>query len=210
MKVMDNNWYKGGYGKVSLLDGFKLHSDIAMAHAMEKTEGDNLKRIWNEFTNNPRTYDAMEIAAIYNTIALEGKSLVMPSVNTDSIMVLPQENSQEKDVKISKMTKEYLKATLQDGGIGSAWTTKNVDLSGDYVVQLNCCPTLYDDNINEMEKYYSKEGLQTYSQLIFTGYFPSDNPRYTICVTMDKKEKPINGKLISRTVNGIVEYLDKH
>ena len=61
-----------------------------------------------------------------------------------------------------------------------------------------------------MEKYYSKEGLQTYTQLIFTGYFPSDNPQYTICVTMDKKGKPIYGKLISNTVNGVVEYLSKH
>ena len=116
----------------------------------------------------------------------------------------------EKDIKTAKMLKEYLKATLQDGGIGSKWTTKEVDLSGDYVVQYNCRPTLYDNNVKDLEKYYSKEGLQTYTQLIFIGYFPSDNPQYTICVTMDKKGKPIYGKLISNTVNGVVEYLSKH
>lgn len=40
--------------------------------------------------------------------------------------------------------------------------------------------------------------------------FPSDNPRYTICVSMDKTGMPIAGKLISNTVNKLAEYLNKH
>lgn len=40
--------------------------------------------------------------------------------------------------------------------------------------------------------------------------FPSDTPRYTICVSMDKIGMPIAGKLISNTVNKLAEYLNKH
>ena len=40
--------------------------------------------------------------------------------------------------------------------------------------------------------------------------FPSDNPKYTICVSMDKTGMPIAGKLISNTVNKLAEYLNKH
>lgn len=40
--------------------------------------------------------------------------------------------------------------------------------------------------------------------------FPSDTPRYTICVSMDKTGMPIAGKLISNTVNKLAEYLNKH
>ena len=40
--------------------------------------------------------------------------------------------------------------------------------------------------------------------------FPSDNPRYTICVSMDKTGMPKAGKLISNTVNKLAEYLNKH
>ena len=83
-------------------------------------------------------------------------------------------------------------------------------ISGDYVVHRNCRPTLYDDNAEQMEQYYSEEGLETYNQVIFTGYFPSDNPKYTICVSMDKTGMPIAGKFISNTVNKLAEYLNKH
>ena len=61
-----------------------------------------------------------------------------------------------------------------------------------------------------MELYFSEEGLETYNQVIFTGYFPSDNPKYTICVSMDKNGLPIAGALISNTVNKLAEYLVKH
>lgn len=212
LRVMDYSWTRGGYGKVSYLDGFKIHSNVAMAHAIGETQPISMKHEWDYVANSPREYDALEIANIYNVIANDGeKEIPYSSVNTDSIRILPiMADVSEKDIKTAKMLKEYLKATLQDGGIGSKWTTKEVDLSGDYVVQYNCRPTLYDNNVKDLEKYYSKEGLQTYTQLIFTGYFPSDNPQYTICVTMDKKGKPIYGKLISNTVNRVVEYLSKH
>lgn len=210
MRIKDHNWHRGGYGKVSFLDGFKWHSNIAMIRAMERRNPASLRYEWLRVADCPREMDALEIAQIYNVAALNGKTIIEVSVNTDSIKVYTPETGSTLDQEIIKMFREYLNATLNDGGIGFRWTTKKVNISGDYVVHRNCRPTLYDDNADQMEQYYSEEGLGTYNQVIFTGYFPSDNPKYTICVSMDKTGMPIAGKLISNTVNKLAEYLNKH
>lgn len=210
MLIKDHNWHRGGYGKVSFLDGFKWHSNIAMVRAMERRNPASLRHDWWRVADCPREMDALEIAQIYNVAALNGKTVIETSVNTDSIKVNTPEAGSTLDQEIIKMFREYLYATLNDGGIGSRWTSKKVHISGDYVVHRNCRPTLYDDNADQMEQYCSEEGLETYNQVIFTGFFPSDNPRYTICVSMDKTGMPIAGKLISNTVNKLAEYLNKH
>ena len=210
MLIKDHNWHRGGYGKVSFLDGFKWHSNIAMIRAMERRNPASLRHEWWRVADCPREMDAMEIAQIYNVAALNGKTIIEASVNTDSIKVYTPEAGSTLDQEIITMFREYLNATLNDGGIGSRWTSPKVHISGDYVVHCNCRPTLYDDNADQMEQYYSEEGLVTYNQVIFTGYFPSENPKYTICVSMDKTGMPIAGKLISNTVNKLAEYLNKH
>lgn len=210
MRIMDHNWHRGGYGKVSFLDGFKWHSNIAMIRAMERRNPASLQHEWWRVADMPREMDALEIAKIYNVAALNGKTVIEASVNTDSIKVYTPEAGSSLDQEIVTRFREYLNATLHDGGIGSKWTSKKVHISGDYVVHRNCRPTLYDDNADKMEQYYSEDGLETYNQVIFTGYFPSDNPKYTICVSMDKNGLPIVGALISNTVNKLAEYLVKH
>ena len=207
--IRDHNWHRGGYGKITYLEGFKQHSNIALVRALEKANS-NLKHDWWEISDNPREMDALSVAALYNVTALNGEKLVIPSVNTASITNETPGETAQSDIKLIHMLKEYLKATLQDGGIGSRLITKNVDISGEFIVHRNCRPTLYDDNLKDVEKYYSDEGLQTYNQVIFTGYFPSDNPRYTICVTMDKEAMPTSGRQICNTVNKLAEYLNKH
>lgn len=210
MRIFDHNWHRGGYGKVSYLDGFKWHSNIAMIRAMERRNPASLQYEWRHVADNPREMDALEIAQIYNVAALNGKTVIEASVNTDSIKVYTPEAGSTLDQEIITRFREYLNATLHDGGIGSKWTSKKVNISGDYAVHRNCRPTLYDENADQMEQYYSEEGLETYNQVIFTGYFPSDNPKYTICVSMDKNGLPLAGALICNTVNKLAEYLAKH
>lgn len=206
--VRDHNWHRGGYGKITYLEGFKQHSNIALVRALEKANS-NLRYRWWTISDNPREMDALSVATLYNAAALNGEKLVLPSVNTDSIINETPDNLAQSDIKLIHMMKEYLKAILQNG-VGSRFITKEVDMSGEFIVHRNCRPTLYDDNLKDVEKYYSDEGLQTYNQVIFTGYFPSDNPRYTICVTMDKEAMPTSGRQICNTVNKLAEYLNKH
>ncbi|MCM1148454.1 MAG: hypothetical protein NC344_11630 [Bacteroidales bacterium] len=210
MQIRDHNWRRGGYGLITYLDGFKRHSNIAFIRAMEKSNHANVKHDWLEVTDNPRVLNAMSVATIYNSIALEGKKVVMPSVNTDSIRIAKAAGFPGKDAQTARIFKQYLKATLQNDGIGSRWITKEVDISGDFVTHRNCRPTIYDVNAPYKKKRNAEDVQETYSHIIFIGYFPSDNPRYTICVTMDKQWLPLSGMFIRRTVNGVVEYLNKH
>lgn len=209
--VKDRNWGKGGFGKITYMDGFKKHSDIAMAHVINVADGVSFQRLWKQCEMYPREIDAMNIAAMYNVVAQDGL-IIEPSVNSDSVEVVHSASvdGTNSDVANVGMTRDILKAILRDGGVDSEWTTKKVDISGDYCVQKNCSPTLYDDNAAELEKFYSKEDLSTYNQVIFTGYFPSDNPRYTICVTMETEGSDCSGKNISTIVNKLAEYLNKH
>lgn len=193
------------HGRLTYKDAIKLHSDIAMAKAMYASYRFHFQRMW-ERNYMPREMDAMTIAALYNAVA-NGGAVFVPSVNSSSVRLDHEDDFP--NAKQIKMAQDILRSTLQDGGIGSQWTTRKVDLSGDYTTYRNCPPTLYDDNAGDLDKYYSEKGMQNYSQVIFAGYLPSDSPKYTICVTMDSQNNEISGKNISSIVNELAEYLNK-
>lgn len=204
--IKDRNMQRGGYGRLSYRDAFKLHSNIAMAKAMYASDHFRFQQMWQR-NYMARETDAMNIAALYNVVA-NGGIVYVPSVISDSVRLDCEEDFP--NARQIKMAQDILRKTLQDGGIGSQWTTRKVDLSGDYTTYRNCPPTLYDDNAGDLDKFYSDEGMQSYSQVIFAGYLPSDTPQYTICVTMDSKHNEISGKNISSIVNELAEYLNKH
>lgn len=207
--VEDHNHADGGFGRTTYYDAFKGHSDIAMLRALEKSFAQNFEHQWWWVADHPRETDALETVQLYNFVASGPPRFIEPSVNTDSIRVSLKKDYTAKDAMQLGMFRKYLWATLQDDGFGSAWTETGADLSGDYLVHHNCRITLYDDNIQDMQKYYSEEGLETYDQAIFIGYFPSDKPRYTICVSMDSR-KHLDGREISNTVNNLTDYLNRH
>jgi len=207
LRIKDHSFYKGGFGRLSYRDAFKQHSYIAMAKAIHAADSTNFKRTWMWVNRSPRETDAMKLAATYSGIALGGMDL-RPSVNTDSVCVVYDEDN-HLTIKQAQLAKEIMKATLQEDGIGSAWTTKKVDIGGDYITHRNCCPTLFDDNAAGIERWHNGD-FRNYDQVIFTGYFPTEQPKYTFCVVMDKKGSPAYGKLLGYTVNKLAEYLNKH
>lgn len=177
-----------------------------MASAMNSANPIGLMHDWFEVADNPRHTDAMQIAAMYNVIGLDGKSIAMPSVNTDSVVIIPVDECPDDEMATIRMLRIYTRTAMQNGDKGSRQT----NIAGDFFVNENCRPTLYDDNVGNLEKYYSKEGLKTYNQVIFAGFFPLDNPQYTICVTMDNEGSSLSEWSIKNTVNSLAEYLSKH
>lgn len=153
--------------RISVLITISLSISSAMIRAMERRYPASLRHEWWRVADCPREMDALEIAQIYNVAALNGKTIIEASVNTDSIKVYTPEAGSTLDQEIITMFREYLNATLNDGGIGSRWTSPKVHISGDYVVHRNCRPTLYDDNADQMEQYYSEERLETYNLCIY-------------------------------------------
>lgn len=115
-------------------------------------------------------------------------------------------DSLEVPKKYISVCHEILKGALEDG-YGSAWTTKEVSMAGYYTTMYNCEPSLLDDNLKDMDLYRDGK-LRTYDQAIFVGYLPADNPRYTFCVTLDKKGKEIKEDALGGIVNSIALYLN--
>lgn len=162
---------------------------------------------WLHVTDSPRALSAYSIASMYNVEDRESAYFSL-ATNCDTVAVVMDEDAVLTERQYS-MCKEILRATLQEGDMGSQWTTSKVDMSGDYSVHQGCKPTVYDGNAEESDRFYNDDKTRTYSQVIFSGYLPSDNPRYAICVTMDKKGGECSGKDISNSVNKIAEYLSK-
>lgn len=207
LQIKDQSWMHGGFGRVRFKEAFIKHSDIAMAKAISAVMPIGFKNIWFQMNNSPRETDVMQIASFYNIIA-NGGIVIIPSVNSDSVHIEITEDAFPTSRQVD-ICRKVLKATLQEDGIGSSWTTKKVDIAGSYAVHRNCQPTLYDDNADEIDRWY-REGFHNYDQVTFNGYLPSNDPRYTISVVMDKKGNPCSGRAVSYTVNKLAEYLNKH
>lgn len=205
--VRDHNWRRGGYGRVTYKEAFTKHSDIAMAKAMYTADPSRFLMLWHDINNSPRVADALQVSAFYNVIANKG-IVIVPSVNTDSVHIEINDDDFPTSRQVD-ICRKVLKATLQEDGIGSSWTTKKVDIAGNYAVHHIYQPALLDENVGEAESWHTEE-FHCYDQIIFTGYLPSDKPRYTICVVMDRKGMESSGKTISYTVNTLAEYLNRH
>lgn len=199
----DPKSWKGKLGKLSYLEAFKKHSNIAIGKALETHEGDETSHfIW--YLERSRTEDPTTIASLYNLIAnqiLLDKGFISTDDKVQTMM-----DSLEVPKKYICTCHEILKGALEDG-YGSAWTTKEVSMAGYYTTMYNCAPSLLDDNLKDMDLYRDGK-LRTYDQAFFVGYLPADNPRYTFCVTLDKKGKEIKEDALGGIVNSIALYLN--
>lgn len=203
--IRDHNYSLGGYGHTTYKEAFKNHSNIAMARALFLADSTSFRDKLMYVFDNPRAMDAYSVASIYNLMDRESAYTYL-ALNTGAVVIADDAALTEKQ---AAMCREILKATLQEDGIGSRWTTDKVDISGEYSLDLYCRPTVYDDNAKELDKYYRGERTKIYRQVTFCGYFPSDNPRYVICVTMNKNNIKCFGKNISNTVNKLAEFLNR-
>lgn len=196
--IKDHNWQVGGFGRMTYREAFKLHSDVAMSTTLFEADSLNFQTTWRYITESPMAIDAITLAYIYSYIANVGN--YDNFVEKTYIQGVLSETDCFLNRKEAELMREILKATLHEGGIGSKWTDQKYNLSGDYLIHRNCTPTSYDNG-------YTREPMKSYGQLLFIGYMPSENPRYTICVTTDRKDYYYNGRRIKNIVNHIAESL---
>ena len=90
--IRDHNWQRGGFGKITYLEGFKQHSNIALVRALEKANSD-LRHKWWELSDNPREMDALSVAAQYNVTALNGKKMTPPTLIVKGMLRFPSQHA---------------------------------------------------------------------------------------------------------------------
>ena len=218
-ELKDHNWHRGGYGEITAQEGLAASSNIAIYKTMEKAFGDNPQTFFDLLANmsygkpdsingiaslqpykiteknitwNCIGYEQLispiQVLTFYNAIANNGK-MIQPQLYKDSVVVInPQIASR---VSIDSL-KKALVFNVTDG-LGQPAKSDKVLVAG---MQGTSSLSTNEDSTKDM---YAVE---------FCGYFPTDNPKYSIIVSINKAGLPASGGLMAGDVfKKIVDYI---
>ena len=184
--VRDHNWRRGGYGTISLERALGVRSQIAFTMAKEQVFGGNT----SEFDDLIYSYHggwpncAYGILAFYNAVANGGKMVELVSEGEYG-NVVQEQIAQSEHIKTLQKGLEYC---VSQGLMRKA--------GRDYVKVAACGRTF---NLTD-----------SYRRMELCGYFPSENPLYTIMVILEKEGLPASagglcGPIFAHTVDLLVE-----
>ena len=207
-ELKDHNWHRGGYGELTVQEGLAASSNIATYKTMEKAFGDNPQTFFDLLTNmsygkpdnitgisNLQPYKITEknitwncigyeqlispiqVLTFYNAIANDGK-MVQPQLYKDSVVVI---NPQIANRTSIDSLKKALVFNITDG-LGQPAKSDKVLVAG---MQGTSSLSTNEDSTKNM---YAVE---------FCGYFPTDNPKYSIIVSINKTGLPASGGLMA-------------
>ena len=218
-ELKDHNWHRGGYGELTVQEGLAVGSNIATYKTMEKAFGDNPQTffdllanmsygkpdsitgianlkpahfvtpkdnnwtktafVWSSIGYNQHV-SPIQILTFYNAIANNGK-MIQPQLFKDSVVVInPQIASR---VSIDSL-KKALVFNITDG-LGQPTKSDKVLVAG---MQGTSSLSTNEDSTKDM---YAVE---------FCGYFPANNPKYSIIVSINKAGLPASGELMAGDV----------
>ena len=150
--ILDHNWHRGGYGRITLKKGLACESEIAVRLALDATGVEAVDSL----------VTPLEMLKLFNGI-----------IKNDSL-------------------KSAFRFCVTEG-LGRPASTDKVEvagLSGRNVVS----------KANPEKPEYAVE---------FIGYFPADEPKYSIIVSMNKVGLPASGGLMAGSVfKEIVDYMN--
>ena len=218
-ELKDHNWHRGGYGELTVQEGLAASSNIAIYKTMEKAFGDNPQTffdllanmsygkpdsitgianlkpvhfitpkdnnwtktafVWSSIGYNQHV-SPIQILTFYNAIANNGK-MIQPQLFKDSVVVINPQIASRANID---SLKKALVFNITDGLCQPAKSDK-VLVAG---MQGTSSLSTNEDSTKDM---YAVE---------FCGYFPTDNPKYSIIVSINKTGLPASGGLMAGDV----------
>ena len=208
----DYNWRRGGNGKTSVQQGFLLSSNIATYLAVKQAFGkdyaqfhkiitdmgyglpqDSIKAalpIPNDnitlakfATGKNQQISPLQILTFYNAIANNGK-MVKPTFHKRDTTIIKEQLASKENIAIIQ---QLLVQKVKDGLAHQAYSNK-VSIAGE-----QGAVAAKDDRDN------------TVYCLQFCGYYPSDNPQYSIIVSLNKKGLPASGGMAGKIAKQIIK-----
>ena len=218
-ELKDHNWHRGGYGELTVQEGLAASSNIAIYKTMEKAFGNNPQSYFDLLANmsygkpdsiigianlNPAYFitpkdnnwtktafvwssigynqhvSPIQILTFYNAIANNGK-MIQPQLFKDSIVVINPQIASRASID---SLKKALVFNITDG-LGQPAKSDKVVVAG---MQGTSSLSTNEDSTKDM---YAVE---------FCGYFPTDNPKYSIIVSINKTGLPASGELMAGDV----------
>ena len=162
--LYDHNSHRGGYGKITVEQGFGLASNIATYKIIEKAfeNGQAFAEALAKYG-----YQAKDASLVYNPLGYG--ILTTPLQNLTFFNSIAKSNTAIKQA-LEYSVSDRLAKPAQSDKVKVAGATGTIQLSnGEYAVE-------------------------------FCGYFPADNPKYSIIVSINKKEIPASGGLMAGDV----------
>ena len=210
-ELKDHNWHRGGYGEITAQEGLAASSNIAIYKTMEKAFGDNPQTFFDLLANmsygkpdsingiaslqpykiteknitwNCIGYEQLispiQVLTFYNAIANNGK-MIQPQLYKDSVVVINPQIASRASID---SLKKALVFNVTDG-LGQHAKSDKVLVAG---MQGTSSLSTNEDSTKGM---YAVE---------FCGYFPTDNPKYSIIVSINKTGLPASGGLMAGDV----------
>ena len=219
--IKDHNWHRGGYGRMTIKQGIANSSNITTVktilrafkdspmdymirlHQMGMGDLENMKgfeglqsvdfktkdSIWHDTDliyacmGYNQSIAPIQMLTIYNAIANNG-TMIQPQLYKDSTIVINPQIANTANIDSLKQALQY----VVTDGLGKMAHSDKVQVAGKTgTVQLN-------------DESYVVE---------FCGYFPANNPQYTIIVSINKEELPASGGLMAGDVfKQIVDYMN--
>ena len=216
-ELKDHNWHRGGYGELTVQEGLATSSNIAIYKTMEKAFGNNPQSYFNLLANmsygkpdsitgianlkpahivTPKDNNwaksdfawssigynqqisPIQILTFYNAIANNGK-MIQPQLYKDSVVVINPQIASRASID---SLKKALVFNVTDG-LGQPAKSDMITVAGQQGTIV-----VSTDNGNTV---YSVE---------FCGYFPANNPKYSIIVSINKTGLPASGGLMAGDV----------
>ncbi|WP_336617450.1 penicillin-binding transpeptidase domain-containing protein [Bacteroides acidifaciens] len=205
-ELKDHNWHRGGYGELTVQEGLAVGSNIATYKTMEKAFGDNPQTFFDLLANmsygkpdsingivslqpykiteknitwNCIGYEQLispiQVLTFYNAIANNGK-MIQPQLYKDSVVVVNPQIASRASID---SLKKALVFNITDG-LGQPAKSDKTTVAGKQGTII-----VSTDNGNTV---YAVE---------FCGYFPTDNPKYSIIVSINKTGLPASGGLMA-------------
>ena len=228
-ELKDHNWHRGGYGELTIQEGLAVGSNIATYKTMEKAFANNPQSyfdllanmsygkpdsitgianlkpayfitpkdnnwtktafVWSSIGYNQHV-SPIQILTFYNAIANNGK-MIQPQLYKDSVVVINPQIASRASID---SLKKALVFNVTDG-LGQHAKSDKVLVAG---MQGTSSLSTNEDRTKDM---YAVE---------FCGYFPTDNPKYSIIVSINKAGLPASGGLMAgdvfkKIVDNIIE-----
>lgn len=164
--VRDHNWRRGGYGEINMEFALTHRSQVAFTKALENAYGGNMDE-YNEKINlyhNGQSNSLMGILTFYNAVA-NGGCMVKLVTEGDEVEVIHERIANQEHI------------TALQKGLRSGVTDGIFKKAGSELTDIAACGRTY--SINDMKR-----------RMEMCGYFPANNPEYTIMVVLEKDGLP--------------------
>lgn len=187
--VKDHNWSRGGYGQLTLEQALGYRSQVAFTKAKERVYGNQTTLLDNKISEYlaDMPNNAMGMFTFYNAVANGGR-MVKLQAEGDDVVVLNEQMAEPVHI-----------ATLQKGLEHAVRSGLFRKAGRSYTSVAACGRTFYTKGNNR--------------RMELCGYFPADNPMYTIMVILEKYGVPASagsmcGTIMANTIDVIVDSYD--